>query len=362
MRPVFLIPVALLAFAFHAPAAEPPAVRPLIDAGTTPARWSKHRREILDDFEKVAGSLDWPDVRLPLEPKVLSEERLDGGIVRRKIAYHADASDPRAKPVSAWLLLPAMNAGEKRPAVIVFHPTQAAGKDQPAGLAGAPDFHIALHLARRGYVTIAPDYPSFGEYKTDFRDNPYPSGVMKAVAENIRAIDLLCAQPEVDAERIGAIGHSLGGHTAIFTALYDPRIKAVVSNCGFTRFHRYYGGNLKGWTSDRYFPHIASEYGNDPDKVPFDFPGLIAALAPRAFLASSPLHDDNFDVTGVRETIAAAKPVYGLLGAGDKLRANYPDCDHAFPPEARKVAYAFLDEQLGHTPTAAELTASEKTP
>ena len=54
-----------------------------------------------------------------------------------------------------------------------------------------------------------------------------------------------------------------------------------MSNCGFTRFHRYYGGDLTGWTSDRYFPRIATEYGKDPDKVPFDFPGLIAALAPR---------------------------------------------------------------------------------
>lgn len=335
-------------------AAEPPPVRPLIDVGTTPDEWRVRRREILDGFEEVAGSLDWPDVRLPLEPRVLSEERLAAGIVRRKVAYQADESDPRAKPVSAWLLLPAMKPGEERPAVIVFHSTQPAGKDQPAGLADEADKHIALHLARRGYVTIAPDYPSFGEYEFDFKESWYKSGVMKAVADNIRTIDLLCQQPEVDAERIGAIGHSLGGHTAIFTALYEPRIKAVVSNCGFTRFHRYYGGNLTGWTSDRYFPRIATEYGKDPGRVPFDFPGLIAALAPRPFLASSPLHDDNFDVTGVRETIAAARPVYELLGAGDKLRANYPDCDHSFPPEVRKVAYEFLDEQLGHTPSAEE--------
>jgi dienelactone hydrolase len=336
------------------PAAEPPAVPPLVDAGTTPEQWRARRREILDGFEEVAGSLDWPDANLPLEPKVLSEERLDGGVVRRKIAYHAAESDSRTKPVSAYLLLPAMKPGEKRPAVIVFHSTQPAGKAQPAGLADDADKHIALHLARRGYVTIAPDYPSFGEHEYDFKRGGYKSGVMKAVADNIRAIELLCEQPEVDPERIGAIGHSLGGHTAIFTALYEPRIKVVVSNCGFTRFHRYYGGNLTGWTSDRYFPRIATEYAKDPDKVPFDFPGLMAALAPRPFLASSPLHDDNFDVTGVRETIAAAKPVYELLGAGNKLRANYPDCDHSFPPEVRKVAYEFLDEQLGHTPTGGE--------
>jgi len=281
---------------------------------------------------------------VPLDAKILAEERLDDGVIRRKIAYHTDRAD---ETVSTYLLLPAgVKSGEKRPAVIVFHSTQPAGKDQPAGLADVADKHIALHLAERGYVTIAPDYPSFGEYKHNFASDGYDSGVMQAICDNIRTIDLLCEQPEVDASRIGAIGHSLGGHTAIFTALYDTRIKAVVSNCGFTSFRRYYGGDLTGWTSDRYFPRIASEYGKDPKRMPFDFSELISALAPRAFLASSPLHDDNFDVTGVKETIAAAKPAFERLGAADKLQANYPDGAHAFPPEMRKVAYDFLDAQL----------------
>jgi len=347
VRPADLGCLLLIGIGSSLTAADPPPAERVVSAGTTARQWRERRREVVEGFEKVAGEFDLSNERVPPEAKVLSGERLDGGIIRRKVAYHTDSSD---RTVSAYVLLPEVKPGEKRPAVVVFHSTQPAGKDQPAGLADDEDKHIALHLARRGYVTIAPDYPSFGEYKTDFKDNTYPSGVMKAVADNVRTVDLLCSLPEVDAGRVGAIGHSLGGHTAIFTALYEPRIKAVVSNCGFTRFHRYYGGDLTGWTSPRYFPRIATEYGKDPDRVPFDFPGLIAALAPRAFLASSPTRDDNFDVTGVKETIAAARPVYELLGAGDKLRANYPDCEHSFPPEVRKVAYEFLDEQLGHTP------------
>ncbi len=324
-------------------AAEPPPLRPVIDADATPEAWAARRRGILERFEQVAGTLDRPGDRVPLDPQTLGEERLDGGVVRRKVAYHAGSSE---RTLNAYLLIPPTPPGTTRPGVIVFHSTQPAGKAQPAGVTGDPDKQIALHLARRGYVTIAPDYPSFGESEHDFAGDGYDSGVMQAVADNRRALDLLCAQPEVDPARIGGIGHSLGGHTAIFTALYDDRIKAIVSNCGFTRFHRYYGGNLKGWTSDRYFPRIAAEYGSDPDRVPFDFPELIAALAPRPFLASSPLHDANFDVTGVKESLAAARPVYTLLGAGDALRGNYPDCGHAFPPEVRRVAYEFLDEHL----------------
>jgi predicted dienelactone hydrolase len=169
---------------------------------------------------------------------------------------------------------------------------------------------------------------------------------MKAIWNNMCAIDLLVSLPEVDAARIGCIGHSLGGHNTMFTAVFDTRIKALVSNCGFTSFPKYYGGKLKGWTSKTYMPLIASKYDLQPRKVPFDFPEVVAAFAPRAFLASSPLHDDNFEVSGVKDCIAAALPIYELLGAKDKLAANYPDCKHDFPPEVRQVAYDWLDRWL----------------
>jgi hypothetical protein len=150
----------------------------------------------------------------------------------------------------------------------------------------------------------------------------------------------------VDGERIGVIGHSLGGHNSMFTAVFEPRIKVIVSNCGFTRFHKYYAGKLAGWTSARYMPLIASRHHNNPDEVPFDFTEIVAAFAPRPFLASSPLHDSNFEVSGVRDVIAAASPIYALYGAEDNLQANYPDCEHDFPPEVRDVAYGFLDRYL----------------
>ena len=86
--------------------------------------------------------------------------------------------------------------------------------------------------------------------------------------------------------------------------------------------------------------------GRSTLKVPFDFPELIGALAPRAFFANSPLHDANFEVEGVRVAIDAARPVYQLLGVSDRLVADYPDAQHTFPQAVRERAYAFLDRQL----------------
>jgi hypothetical protein len=80
--------------------------------------------------------------------------------------------------------------------------------------------------------------------------------------------------------------------------------------------------------------------------MPFDFPDLIASLGPRGLFVSAPLYDDNFEVSGVRDCVAAAMPVYETLDAGDRLVAVYPDTGHDFPVNERKAAYAFIDAAL----------------
>ncbi len=232
--------------------------------------------------------------------------------------------------------------------MLCLHQTTRIGKDEPAGLGGRPTLHYAHELASRGYVCLVPDYPSFGDYPYDFRTagREYASGSMKAIWNNLRAVDLLETLPQVDPDRIGCIGHSLGGHNAIFTAVFDQRIGAVVSSCGFTAFHDYYEGKLAGWTSDRYMPRIREVYGNDPDRVPFDFHELVAALAPRPFFANAPLGDGNFEVSGVKKVMAAAAKVYKLRGAEEKLKPVYPDAAHDFPDAVRQEAYAWLDRWL----------------
>jgi hypothetical protein len=51
-------------------------------------------------------------------------------------------------------------------------------------------------------------------------------------------------------------------------------------------------------------------------------------------------------VSGVRDVMAAARPIYELYGKADNLAALYPDCQHTFPPAVREAAYAFLDRHL----------------
>lgn len=306
--------------------------------------WETRRAQVVAHMESVMGPLPRPERPVPLDVETQETVELDGGIVRTHITYHTDRPEQR---IAAYLFVPQHADGEKLPAMLCLHQTTTVGKEEVSGIGGRENLHYALHLAQRGYVTLAPDYPSFGESADyDFEADEYISGTMKAIYDNIRAVDLLQSLPEVDGERIGVIGHSLGGHNSMYTAVFEPRIKVIVSNCGFTRFHKYYEGKLKGWTSTRYMPLIDSRHHNNPDEVPFDFTEIVAAFAPSPFLASSPLHDGNFEVSGVRDVIAAAKPIYALYGAEEKLQANYPDCAHDFPPEVRGVAYEFVDRYL----------------
>lgn len=307
-----------------------------------PADWERRRAHVLSGMQRVTGPLPGKSLRVPLDVKIEEEVRI-GTLRRRKVTYRSAPSHR----VAAYLFLPDRPAGKRLPAMLCLHPTGELGKGIVAALGGKANRQYAFELAQRGYVTLAPDYPTFGEYarELDPRDG-WQSGTMRAIWDNIRAVDLLAGLDEVDIRRVGAIGHSLGGHNAIFTAVFEPRIRAVVSSCGFTRFHKYYEGNLKGWTSNRYMPRIATEFGSDPNRVPFDFPELLAALAPRPFFTNSPLHDANFEVSGVRDCIAAAAPVYRLYGKPENLQAIYPDCEHDFPDPAREQAYAFLDGHL----------------
>ena len=308
--------------------------------------WLIRKQHILANMRKVMGPVPQPNKKVPLDVKVLEEVKLEN-VLRKKVSYHTDSPDDR---VTAFLFLPETK-NNKTPAILCLHQTTRPGKEEPAGLAGNPHLHYALELANRGYVTLAPDYPSFGEYDYDFDPKyGYISGTMKAIYDNIRAIDLLESLPEVDSNNIGCIGHSLGGHNTMFTAVFENRIKALVSCCGFTRFHKYYSGNLQGWTSDRYMPLIRTRYHNNPDEVPFDFPEIVACFAPRAFFTCSPLSDGNFEVSGVKDSLYSAQPIFDLYQCPKNLQAVFPNSGHDFPDREREAAYQFFDQHLKAKP------------
>ena len=300
----------------------------------------RDRDQVLERMEHVMGPL--PDRSRPGPVDVHVVEEVDlGDVLRRKIAYSPEPGDL----VPSYLMMPKGVSGQS-PAMMCLHQTVPIGKEEPVGLGGKPNLRYGIELARRGYVTLSPDYPNFGEYELDPYSNGYASASMKGIFNHMRGVDLLQSLPEVDPERIGCIGHSLGGHNTIFLGVFDARVKVMVSSCGFTSFPKYKGGDLAGWSHRGYMPRITDVFGGDPSKMPFDFTDVISALAPRAFFTNSPIGDGNFDVSGVRDCIEAAGRVYDEMGVRDRLVAVHPDAGHDFPPDVREQAYAFIDRHL----------------
>src|SRR5204863_5457885 len=94
--------------------------------------------------------------------------------VRKKISFAVEKDDR----LTAYLLIP-KERKDKSPGMLCLHQTTAIGKGEPAGVGGLKNLHYALELAERGYITLAPDYPNFGDYKRDAYANGYVSAPMK---------------------------------------------------------------------------------------------------------------------------------------------------------------------------------------
>ncbi|MBO9150776.1 alpha/beta hydrolase [Chitinophaga sp. GCM10012297] len=320
----------------------------------TKAQWETKRRQILDRMQLAMGPLPARDLNTPMQV-IINDSLTERNHTRYNITFMAAPGEP----VSALLFVPLKKG--KHAAILALHGTSALGKRSVTSEnKGKTNRAYAEELADRGYVVIAPDYPSFGDMKDyDFEHDRYESGTMKAIFNHMRCIDLLQTMENVDSARIGVIGHSLGGHNAMFAGAFDRRIKVIVASCGWTKFSYYnigeeaskrYGGRLGPWAQTRYMPLLRDKYKLEQERMPFDFDEVIATLAPRPFYTNSPVNDANFDVKGVKEGMANVAPVYSFFGVPQHLQVSYPDAAHDFPPAQRLEAYRLLDGELHHTP------------
>ena len=321
----------------------------------TMADWRKRRAEILAGMQAVMGPL--PDLakRVPLDVRV-EEEKDFGAYVRRRITF---AAEPGSR-VPAHVFIPkdvlaGQGAALRRGVLCLMGSGGHRHSDTPDGPNASQNHNDAEALASRGFVAISPPYPVLGfgsrsgiaiPHQPDLRRLGYKSGTMKAIWDNIRALDVLETLPYVQRGGFAAIGHSLGGHNAIYTAVFDERIQVIVSSCGFDSYLDYrptLWAPGRGWAQELYMPAIL-DYPRE--EIPFDFHEMIGALAPRAVFVNAPVNDSNFSWRSVDRVIAAALPVFRLFGVPQRIRVAHPDVAHAFPPEIREDAYAWIEQNL----------------
>lgn len=321
----------------------------------TPENWPSVRRRIVEGALQVLGP--FPKEKVALEPQVISEEDC-GGYIRRKISIQVQPGDR----MPAYLLIPKRRAG-RAPAVICFYgTTSGAGKETTVGLSGRkpgtpPDRNasFAIDIVDAGFVAFAADYLRDGErikpgrrpYDTTDFYNEFPDWSIhgKDIWDTSRAIDYLQSLEFVDPERIAMIGHSYGGHSTLFTAAFEPRIRVAVSNGPVSDFlhHGMHWAAPKGGGNSQSLPAMRPYVLDHTLPIPVTFYEFTALIAPRPLLVGQaagerrPMEEENY---------AAVSHVYRALGASERVRYHWYAGDHDFPPEARAAAVAWFRRWL----------------
>ena len=307
--------------------------------------------------EKIIGCLGtFPQKTSP--EFTIDAETLEDGYVKQKVSYHVEPGER----VSAYLLIPdGAVAQGVTPGILAIHQHAAQwhiGKSEVTGDAWEIEegmYAYGRDLVKRGYVVLCPDVLSFEERIPEaFRGSENGGGDYERFAFTKRvqegsclqtkclhdlsaALDVLCALDFVDENRIGAIGHSMGGQSSLWLTWYDDRIKAGISSCGFgkvqTIFRDYVNHNFS-----LYVPGMAEVC---------DMEGVLCGIAPRAFAMTAGCKDDIFPIDGVREIVAEAEKRYADLGASDRFWVDLFDGEHCFGQQQKDRIYPWLDRMLG---------------
>jgi len=296
-----------------------------------------------DDFK--------PSRRPEPDFRVHEETVVDGAYIRRLVSYRVE-EDERAH---AYLAIP-LYLDRKAPGMVVLHGTYRNGKERTAGLEDNYQKAYLDHLARRDYVVISPDHfvaghriPPEGPYETGrfYARHPEWTAVGKFTWEHSIAIDILQAQPEVDRERIGVMGHSLGGQGSLFLSAYDQRVKAAACNCSapFFRHNR----EVLHWSRDYWYIYFKPiREGILAGKLPpIDFHEIMALSSPRPFLDLFAVNDGD-PLTQKQRVLMDLKvsDAYTLEGAADKFSFYVHGQGHSVNLDARNLIYAWLDKHL----------------
>ncbi|WP_417378666.1 dienelactone hydrolase family protein [Gimesia sp.] len=322
----------------------------LLDGIDTPEDWVEHKKVLKKRYLNLIRDQfkpEKPDLQIQFHDTVIVD-----GVYRRQLISYQVEEDERAH---AYLGVPLYLRGPA-PAIVALHGTYKQGKARAAGLIENPDKAYLDHLCRRGYVVIAPDHfvaghriPEAGPYDTEafYKKHPEWTAVGKFTYEHSIAIDVLQTLKEVKPDKIGVLGHSLGGHGSMFLAAYDDRVQAAAGNCSASFFRQ--NARVEAWSRDHwyiYFKHIRPDLLKG-DLPPIDFHEIMALTAPRAFLDLSGLNDGD-PLTQRQRVLMLLKvmDVYELEKAPQNFAFYVHGKGHSVAHESRELMYGWMDTHL----------------
>lgn len=298
---------------------------------------------------------------------------------------------PYGRPTEAILLKPE-NARGPLPAILAFHDhagnkyfgrqkiTKTSNSGHPLMDSHRKEYYDDLawanEMAKRGYVVLVSDAFLFGSRRVMVEDvpvrmrkglddkNPDDPNNIKAyntwasdhehvmakslfsagttwpgvfLAEDQKALDVLCARPDVDATRVGCGGLSGGGIRTVFMGGLDPRIKCAVC-MGFMT-------NWKDLILHKSFTHTWMTYvpGTPND---LEFPEILGLRAPLPTLVLNNIDDGLFTLSEMKASDTVLAAVYKKAGAEKNYKCSFHPGPHKFDKKMQVEAFDWFDQWL----------------
>ena len=297
---------------------------------------------------------------------VLAEEQRDGYLAR-KLEFQLS----RYYKVRAYLLIP-QDGLQKHPAINLLHDHGAhlfIGKEkmirpfaeEESIIKDADDWQPMVYggqywgdyLAKQGFVVFSADAPMWGERGraegVDRSKYDMIAGNMQMYGrclsafmtyDDIATTEVLASLPEVDAERIGCAGCSMGAYRAWMLSALSDRIKVGAAVCWMV-------------TSDVQLTlkYGRSENGGFANCIPglrqyLDYPHIASLACPKPMLFINGSRDKLFPVPGAEKAFGEMRQVWESQGVGDRLVTEMWDMPHGCPPDAQQRVMEFFKLHL----------------
>ncbi|WP_230468024.1 dienelactone hydrolase family protein [Biostraticola tofi] len=321
------------------------------------SQWRLHARQL------IRNALLTPDSHNAFAPETLNQEDR-GSYTAHKIALNI-TDDNR---INALMLTP--KSPGPHPAMVLLHDHGSkfdigkekmirpwGNQDQLASAqAWADKFFsgrfIGDELAQRGYVVIAIDSQGWGdrgpmiyEQQQALASNYFNLGRSLAgevAYEDKRTVDFLATLNQVDQQRIGVLGFSMGGFRAWQLAALSEKVAAtaVISWFGTYQGLMQPGNNVLRGQSAFYMLHPGLP-------AQLDIPDIASIAAPKPMLIFSGGQDKLFPAQAVDQAFAKVHQVWRSQNAADKLvTKRWPQLGHVFYREQQDEAFSWLDKWL----------------
>jgi dienelactone hydrolase len=316
-------------------------------------QWDNQKAQLRKKLWRLLGNM--PSLFTP-KAKIDKSEPRDGYTLE-----HFTFDNGVGDTVYGYILIP---AGRTKPGPAIlynhYHGGQyQQGKEELITKAFKTlDFATGEALAKEGYVVLGIDAYAFGErrfqgpagnkeegrrtewalFKTFLLEGKSLWGMI--VRDDLLALNYLVSRPEVDPNRIGTMGMSMGSNRSWWAAAMDERIKATVSVVCLSRYQNLIAhGSVCSHSFYFYVPNMLAE------KI--DVESVVGLIAPRPLLAMTGETDRLSPVDGVQIIYNFQEHLYKLYEKPENFRGLlYPGVGHEYTPEMWKETIAWLKRHL----------------